>query len=874
MVFVPINGEENTYEIKDTKTNFVDYFTSYKDALAYYNKRLDEYDNLLLLENDKIIKMEYGVVEFDDEMKSYHSETLDQDDYISGSYGKDGAYIDSERDKVYFIVANDKGYIDIDDVNLIPYETLDNVSSYCTRDGYLYHNIKTNLDYPYYSSSLCMDLIPSFMLDNQTYYSYDGHYFYDDFYLMIDDYRNEVYDNAINEVPYYNYYQYLSYRSISNYTSNDINDYLTINLGIEGRLNSYSDLNKDGSNDVINRSELYGSIDEFFVCQYMYGTNAMLLLSSAIVESNYGKSLDCFLSNSLYLNKAYESIHEKENNRYDSVSNSIYTHSKYFINKQYSNYLKNSYCGTFLGDKASGIDSKYTLDHYYGEKVSSAYFNIDKALGFKDYNSTAYGIINSKDSITLYNDRDLSDKLYKIKDINELSFVILAQTDESYLIQTDYCNMQDYLYDYEDYVGYIDIDAFDIVSNIDSVHTYELNKVNYDFDGGTYHGLEEVSFRVNPEDILDIIPSKDGYEFAYYDVVCKEDGTICNLASYRQINSINVTKLFETQGDLLPYPSYKQAKLIVNYTDGDSSSIAFTNDMYSSFDFYETEPQDITISYCGVSMNKQVQLDQELNNYDELIMDAINSGDYGYVKGNIEYLNRQLDLDVLRNIDACLKQDNKRNYVIVDNIGKHSFSFSGLDLSLDDRKNFSLIEDTYYVTINKANVYRENCIRDIASNYGFEVVDSFAIDFKFNYRNIDLRGPVIGSLFIENKDNNYIYSVYHYKEDGDIIKCYSTWSNNCVDFVMYEEGDYVLLKMPSQNIYNIEDTEENLTITNMGSDNNKINIEFLLGLIMILSSLIGIIIYYNVLDRKDKQWRDYKKSLQEVGTVQEEKLKN
>lgn len=49
---------------------------------------------------------------------------------------------------------------------------------------------------------------------------------------MIDDYKNNNYNNAVNKnVPYYNYYQYLPNHSKTNYSAANINKYIRDGLG-------------------------------------------------------------------------------------------------------------------------------------------------------------------------------------------------------------------------------------------------------------------------------------------------------------------------------------------------------------------------------------------------------------------------------------------------------------------------------------------------------------------------------------------------------------------------------------------------------------------------------------------------------------------
>ena len=862
----------------DINSGFSESFDYYYEAYYFYNDNLDNYDNLLFIENGKVVCMEYGIVEFvgKNNICEYYSTKRKTNDYLSGSYGIDGAYLysDHEYERVYFVVSGDMGYTDIKNVLLLPYENINvNISSYSIKDGFLYHNIKTQLDYEYFSDSLCLDYAPSYMQEGKTYFSYDDHYFYDDFHLMIDDYRNEIFDNAINDEAYYNYFNYLPYRSFTNYGQSELEDYFYNTLGINGRLVHYTDFNFDNAADEVNRSQFYGNINEFFNNQNIYGTNALMLISSGVIESSYGKNLNSYIKNNLFTSAAYETDHENESGRYDSIANSIYSQSKYFISRLYSNHLKSNYYGTYFGNKLGGINIEHNLDHYYGQKAASQYFKLDRALNSKDYNSLALAIINNIDELVIYKDSSLQNKLISFDDVNQLSFVVLDKTDNTYKVNVDYTSNQDYMYDFKDSVGYIAIDDVYLLLNEDKIHEYELNKVNYDFDGGKYHDYDKLSIKAINDD-YSIVPHKDGYEFLDYTRQVEEDGSIVKLANYKKIEDIYLDNVFEIQSNLLPYPGLIKARLKVIYEDGSSKYIPVNSDMISNYDLHDSDIQTINISYNGISKQIEVQLDTSYYEIYDSITKAIENGDYSFVRSNMDLVNYPLTMSQIRTIDYELKKLNNRNYVINDKTGKFNLSISGLDLSLDDRSNFSLIEDTYYVVIDNPNLYNIEKIINVAKGYGFNTETSLNLSFKFNYQTMDLRGPAIVQIDINNKKNDYIYSVYHLNKNGDVVKCRTTQSENYVQFVIDEPGDYVVFSMPSVNSYEIDDHVEDLSYENMGFDNNKINIEFLFGISLILICLTGIIIYYNLEDRREKQWKDYRKSLQRVDTAQEEKQNN
>ena len=870
-LFVPIYADDYAYEIKDTNSGFSIGFETFEEANKFYGENKDEYDNLVLYEDNNVINMEYGIVEFVGEngIVSYRSTLKDGIDYISGSYGADGAFLYIDGNKVYFKVSGDIGYTNIENVILHPYETLDvSITSYQTKNNYLYHNIKTQLVYENYATSLCIDKMPGFMNNNSTYYSYDGHYFYDNFYTMIDDYRNDSNEFSINSEPYYNYYQYLPYHTYTNYTFEELNDYFEKTLGINGRLIHYNDLNSDNASDEVNRSQFYENINMFFAMEQMYGTNALMLISSAIVESNYGKSLNSYIKNSLYTNNAFESEHEQTNDRYDSIANSIYSYAKYYISKLYSNHIREDYFGTNFGDKISGINIEYSIDHYFGEKCASEYFKLDNALGLKDKGNYSIGVIDELSSLTLYKDAELESKIINLSHPNNLIYVVLDEYDESYKIQIDYSFDNNYLYNVEDCVGYVNKEAFKYITN-DELNDYEYEEIEYDFNGGQFYDYDSLDLLVKQNAEPTIIPNKDGYEFVEYTY---EDGKY--IANYKKISSVSINKLFDKQKELLPYPDLTNAKLLVKYEDGTSSNIAINSDMISTYDPHDSEPQDIVVTYNGISTSKQIQLDTSYYGEFNAITDAIENEDYTYVSDNLGNIRYPLTMSQIRKIDYVLKEKNERNYVIKDASNRYNLSISGLDLSLETKQNFSLIQDTYYVNVDNINYINKQKILNVANGYGFEDVEGLNISFKFNFQKINLNGPAIVQIDLPNKKNDYIYSVYHVNGNGDIIKCRTTQSENFIQFIIDEVGDYEVLCMPSVNKFDIDDNVEDLSYENMGVDNNRVNLEFMLGIATIVIAMIGILIYYQILDAKEKQWKDYKKSLLKVDTVQEEKPKN
>lgn len=869
--FIPVYADDEVFAVYDVDNTFKEEFDNYNEAYRYYQNHLDEYQNLILCRDDKVIHMEYGIVEFlsneaCDLNIDYYSTLKKEDDLINGCLGIDGAYLEtsSNGSRVYFVLSGDRGYTSIDNVILRPYETLNTrISSYSNNDEHFIHNIKSQLAYDFYSYSIELDDKLTF-LNNGDYYSYDGHYFYDDFYTMIDDYRQETYENSLNETPYYNYYQYLPHRSLTNYELTEIENYVYETLGINNKLNHYDDINNDSAADEINRSQLYGEIHSFFENESVYGVNALMLLSSGIYESSYGRSLSSYNSNNLYHQSAYDSEIESNNDRYDSVASSIYSHSKYFISSRYSNHLRSDYKGTFYGNKLSGINVNYSIDPYYGEKSASTYYQIDSALGYKDKNSYAVGIVNNS-SLNLYIDENLDTRRYTLNNIEELSFVILEENDESYKINVDNSFNNDYRYDFEKSSFYVSKEAFSYILNEDKIHDYDLKEIHFDFNGGTYNDYSSIDIKTNKENIT-IKPYKSHYEFIGYD----EN----NVAKYKYIEAIDLISSFNDTVELYQNIDLTSGVIRVFYDDKTFKDINITSDMISYFDNTKEGNQTINITYNGVSIEKQITVSKGLYELRNDVAKAIDKNDYYLIKDSLNKINYHFSFSDIRKIDLGLKEINKRNYVIDDKTDRYDISLSGLDLAIKDLKGLDIFGNTYYVVIKNIPYTSENTIYNHAKGYGFDIVEGMYLTFKFNFEEVELSSPIIVQVNLKDKRNDLVYSVYHLSKNGDIIKMRTTQSENYIQYMANESGSYLVLSRESANEYNIHDGVEDLSYENMGFDSHRTNFSLFLVVVVSLLGIIGIVVYYLMENRNKELWKDFKKSLRTQESVLEEKPKN
>lgn len=866
-----IQADTAFYYVYDTDDSVYEQFSSYDEARTFYDENKGSYNNLVLSDDSRILDMEYGTVVFKEGLNEYYSVKRQEKDMIDGLYGMDGLYLYREGDNVYFNLSGDMGRIDIDDVKLCPYEDK-YVSSYFYVDDYLYHNIRGNTE-GYYSYSLRLDKNVSGLINNHKYYSYDGHYFYDDFMTMADDYRNDERDDSVNyESVYYNYFQYLPYRTKTNYSAEDFEHYLKYEMKFMGMLNSYNDHNDDGSNDIVNRSQLYDVSKTLKSNETVNGTNALLVLASAINDSNFGKSKESFYKNSLFYNATYNNDFSRETGYFNRVDDSIDNYSHFTVNKYYANRRSSYYHGTYPGDKLGGLSVEYSSDPYYGERIASIAFDIDEVLGFKDRDNYALLFADSKND--LYENYDLDEYLYTLRNYQSI-YPLLAVEDEVYKIQADQPN-KDFTYNFEDNVAYISEDDVYFVLNEDRITEKEYKHVHVDFDGGYYQEKGTLDIKtVSENEIEYIIPEKEGYIFKSYSKTYDTENEVWNyVANYKKVESLSFYDGFDKVLNTGDYLDYKDSGIMVGYDNGDGEFIPLTSNILGYYENDYEHEENVYIEYAGLRQYSTIEVKDTESELYETLRNDLDNGAYGEAKKIVMNNDVYLSWNDIRKADEMLNVKNSRNYVMSMYDENADISVSGLDLSLPDRKTFSLIQDIYYLDFAKANEDSANTIANVAIAYGLKPLYGFDISYRFNYETINPQGPVVVQIKIDGKDINSIYSVYHLDTLGQVIKCKTAHTKDYVIFEADEDGTYLILYKESFNTFDFENGTENLKYTDTGVDEHRINIEFLLVMAIVLANFIGIAIYYIINSRKDEKWRDYKKLLLTQGSAQEGKRKS
>ena len=260
-----------------------------------------------------------------------------QTGYISKASAADAAFLGYENGKVKFMISGVTGLVDPSKVEVLTQGTYYASNYEVNSSGNLYHYISNNVNATgNQGNSNYVGKGPSYLIKGKEYYSYDGHYFYDNYNTMINDYRNDTRLNSVNPSnPYYSYFQYLPLRSKTNYTAEQLTSYLN---------------NKANSNT----SKLNNTGALFIKYQNKYGVNALLAASFAALESGWGKSSIAQNKNNLFGLNATDANPSEDAKLYTSVDACIEDFSSNWMSKK---YLNSTYTNLFrvgyLGDKAS-----------------------------------------------------------------------------------------------------------------------------------------------------------------------------------------------------------------------------------------------------------------------------------------------------------------------------------------------------------------------------------------------------------------------------------------------------------------------------------------------------------------------------------------
>ena len=158
-------------------------------------------------------------------------------------------------------------------------------------------------------------------------------------------------------------FQFSNLKSKSNYTAADI-DRLYSLMGA-------------------NNSKLAGKGATFKAAEQRYGVNALYLVAHSALESAWGRSQIARDKNNFFGIAAYDSTPYTSATKFDDVDSGILGAARWIDR----NYLSNTGYparGSYLGNKAGGMNVNYATAPYWGESIASIMFSANEKLGRKD----------------------------------------------------------------------------------------------------------------------------------------------------------------------------------------------------------------------------------------------------------------------------------------------------------------------------------------------------------------------------------------------------------------------------------------------------------------------------------------------------------
>lgn len=339
-------------------------YTNYQDALANWSK-----GNQVIYKNQDIITMSSGLSVSKKSALSTLTNIYSEDKKTAQTYvtiDTEMQYISSDENYVKIQFADRIGYVKQENVKLIPYSMVTKRSSYSNKNGELVHSIYNHS--LGYQTSYMAGKSPSFLIEDQIYYSWNGSKFFD---------QNSV---VVGEA--YSYYQYLPARSKTNYTAEEIDNYIYNELARLENLYKLNPTTYKSYADATTKSKLIGLGTYLKKVEEEKQVNALMILSLAQHESAYGLSVRAQDYNNLFGLRVYDD--NPANDKFISIEENIDELMNLFWNKNYIPPNAKYANGSVFGNKNIGFNVKYASDPYWGAKAAGHYYRIDKALGFKD----------------------------------------------------------------------------------------------------------------------------------------------------------------------------------------------------------------------------------------------------------------------------------------------------------------------------------------------------------------------------------------------------------------------------------------------------------------------------------------------------------
>lgn len=348
------------------------HFTTFDEAMAARQA------GDVILRDGHIIYMERGVVSTTALITKLYTKPDLKLDYAGVTTHTEMLYVGATDEYVQVDFAGQMYYVKHQDILLLPNIPLQ--SYYSVTDAGLVHSIYNHNTKAF--ASYVVSAAPSFLQKGNKYYSTDGFTFYDEAGTFVGE--------------SYSYFQYVSPRTVTSYSAEQLDAYVMTVLAERERsgVTRYK--------DATTKSALIGIGEQLKTIEAQSRINALLILSLAIHEGDYGMSCHAQKYNNTFglhvtdSNTACQNAPVDTTNKkyFSSIEKNIEAFAKH-LNDTYlnvnnmANYIFN---GLAFGNKMVGMNVRYATDPYWGAKAAGHMYRLDNALGGHDYKKHTLGI--------------------------------------------------------------------------------------------------------------------------------------------------------------------------------------------------------------------------------------------------------------------------------------------------------------------------------------------------------------------------------------------------------------------------------------------------------------------------------------------------
>ncbi|WP_336883700.1 S-layer homology domain-containing protein [Priestia koreensis] len=334
-------------------------------------------------------------------LKIYPTSVLSGDYITYVSADTEMRYLSSGAGYVQVAINDVVGYVSATQVQIVDQKDAIAKSYYQASGGKLVHRLynvtsDTYVGYEYGPA-------PEQLESGKKYYSPNGYSFYDEAGTFIGN--------------FYQYFNYLPIRSKTNYTAEELNNYVQKNFPA-----------KSGVNTI-------GTLGEYFKkAEAAYNVNALYLMAHALTESTNltrpnGVSQIADEKKNIYGINATDRDPSGDAKAFKTYEDCINTYAREYMNNRYADPANKYFNGSVSGNKSVGFNVMYASDPFWGQKVSGHMYRADRFLGGKDYGVYNIGLTVKSGVYVREGATVDSNFLYKYPDLGT-PFIILGNSSQ------------------------------------------------------------------------------------------------------------------------------------------------------------------------------------------------------------------------------------------------------------------------------------------------------------------------------------------------------------------------------------------------------------------------------------------------------------